>query len=217
MSDKDTAMLVFLLDRSGSMHDIKRDIEGGLNAYVEKQRAEAGSATASLHQFDNEYEDVYLDTPLAEVPAFNLEPRGSTALFDSIARTITNTRKRIAAMPEAKRPGIVHLNIATDGHENASTRYTRRAIRDMVQTQQEVDNWVISYMGCDQDAVEIGSSLGIAPERSLTYTRETAAEAMDAYSQMTSSARIARARGADWDQIRSETVFTARQRKATGK
>lgn len=217
MSNQDTAMLVFLLDRSGSMHDIKHDIEGGLNAYIEKQKAEPGSATASLHQFDNEYEDVYVDLPLEDVPVFTLEPRGSTALFDSIARTITNTRKRIAAMPANRRPGIVHLNIATDGHENASTRYTRRAIRDMVQTQQEVDHWIISYMGCDQDAVEIGTSLGIAPERSLTYTRETAAEAMDAYSQMTSKARGATRLGAHWDEIRAESVFTARQRKATGK
>ena len=217
MSNKDTAMLVFLLDRSGSMYDIKADIEGGLNAYVADQKKQPGTATASLHQFDNEYEDVYLDKPLEDVPTFTLEPRGSTALFDSIATTITNTRKRIAAMPADRRPGIVHLNIATDGHENASTQYSRRAIRDMVQTQQEVDQWIISYMGCDQDAVEIGTSLGIAPERSLTYTRETAAEAMDAYSQMTSKARGATRLGADWEKIRTESVFTPDQRKATGK
>ncbi|MFF5792332.1 VWA domain-containing protein [Paeniglutamicibacter sp. NPDC012692] len=217
MTNKDTALLVFLLDRSGSMYDIKEDIEGGLNAYVAKQRAEAGTALASLHQFDNVYEDVYLDKPLDEVPPFILEPRGSTALFDSIARTITETRKRIAAMPAEKRPGIVHLNIATDGLENASTKYSRRAIRDMVQAQEEVDKWIISYMGCDQDAVEIGTSLGISPERSLTYTRETAAEAMDAYSQLTSTARRARSRGADVDEVLLGSVFTERQRKATGK
>ncbi|WP_411731198.1 VWA domain-containing protein [Paeniglutamicibacter sp.] len=217
MSTNDSALLVFLLDRSGSMYDIKADIEGGLNAYVAKQLAEPGSATASLHQFDNVYEDVYLDIPLDQIPAFNLEPRGSTALFDSIARTITETRKRIAAMPVDKRPGIVHLNIATDGLENASTRYSRRAIRDMVQTQEQVDKWLISYMGCDQDAIEVGTSLGISPDRSLTYTRDTAVAAMDAYSQMTSTARRARARGADLDEVLAESVFTERQRKNTGK
>lgn len=217
MSNKDTALLVFLLDRSGSMFDIKHDIEGGLNAYVAEQKKQPGSATASLHQFDNEYEDVYLDTPLAEVPPFDLKPRGSTALFDSIARTIAETRQRIAAMPPAERPGIVHLNIATDGLENASTRYTRRAIRDLIQTQEKVDKWVISYMGCDQDAVEVGESLGIAPERSITYTRETVGEAMHAYSQLTTSIRGAARRGADWDEVLAEGVFTERQRRDTGK
>ncbi|MFL4480146.1 VWA domain-containing protein [Paeniglutamicibacter sp. ORCA_105] len=217
MSANDSALLVFLLDRSGSMYDIKTDIEGGLNAYVANQLAEPGIATASLHQFDNKYEDVYLDLPLSEVPRFVLEPRGSTALLDSIARTIFETRQRIAAMPVEKRPGVVHLNIASDGLENASTKYTRRAIHDLVQTQEKVDNWVISYMGCDQDAVEVGTSLGISADRSLTFTRETAAEAMDAYSLMTTSVRGASRRGADWDEVLAESVFTERQRKDTAK
>lgn len=217
MSDKDTALLVFLLDRSGSMYDIKHDIEGGLNAYVAEQKAEPGSATASLHQFDTEYEDVYLDKPLAEVPPFVLEPRGGTALFDAIARTISDTRQRIAAMPSDKRPGVVHFNIATDGEENSSRKYSRRAVRELIQTQEKVDKWVISYMGCDQDAVEVGASLGIARERSITYTRETAAEAMEAYSQLTTAVRGATRRGADWDEVLAESVFTERQRKDTGK
>lgn len=217
MSNTDNALLVFLIDRSGSMFDIKNDIEGGLNAYVAEQKKQPGTATASLHQFDNKYEDVYLDLPLSEVPRFVLEPRGSTALLDAIARTIFETRERIAAMPVEKRPGVVHLNIASDGLENASTKYTRRAIHDLVQTQEKVDNWVISYMGCDQDAVEVGTSLGISADRSLTFTRETAAAAMDAYSLMTSSVRGASRRGADWNEVLAESVFTERQRKDTGK
>jgi hypothetical protein len=217
MSNTDTALLVFLLDRSGSMFDIKNDIEGGLNAYVAEQKKQPGTATASLHQFDNKYEDVYLDLPLSEVPRFVLEPRGSTALLDSIARTIFETRQRIAAMPAEKRPGVVHLNIASDGLENASTKYTRRAIHDLVQAQEKVDKWVISYMGCDQDAVEVGTSLGVSADRSLTFTRETAAQAMDAYSLMTTSVRGASRRGADWEDVLAESVFTERQRKDTGK
>ena len=217
MTNKDTALLVFLLDRSGSMHDIKADIEGGLNAYVAQQLAEAGTAMASLYQFDDRFEATYRNVPLAEVPRFELEPRGTTALFDGIGKTITDVRLQIAKMPPEKRPGIVHLNIATDGLENASTKYTRKAIRDMVQTQEEVDKWIISYMGCDQNAVEVGASLGIAPERSLTYTRETAVEAMDTYSQLTTSVRGASLRGADWDEVLAEGIFTERQRKNTGK
>ena len=217
MSNNDTAMIVFLLDRSGSMNDIKHDIEGGLNAYVAEQKTQPGTATASLHQFDTKYEDVYLDKPLAEVPKFVLEPRGGTALFDAIARTITETRLRIAAMPAEKRPGVIHLNIATDGEENSSRNYTRQAIKDLIQTQEKLESWVISYMGCDQDAVEVGESLGIDPSRSITYTRETVGEAMHAYSQLTTAARSATRRGADWDQVLTESVFTERQRKDTGK
>lgn len=217
MSAKDTAMLVFLLDRSGSMYDIKHDIEGGLNAYVDKQKAEPGTATASLYLFNDKVEAAYRDVPLAEVPAFKLDPDNRTALYDAICWTITDVRKQIARMPAAQRPGVVHFNIATDGLENASTKYTRRAVRDLIQTQEEIDHWIISYMGCDQDAVEVGTGLGISPDRSLTYTRETAAEAMDTYSLMTTSVRGATRRGAEWDQVLTESVFTERQRKDTGK
>ncbi|MFL4474072.1 VWA domain-containing protein [Paeniglutamicibacter sp. MACA_103] len=217
MSNNDSALLVFLLDRSGSMFDIKRDIEGGLNAYIAEQKAQPGTATASLYLFDDRFEAAYRNMPLAEVPHFNLEPRGTTALYDAIGRTITDVRQQIAKLPADKRPGIVHFNIASDGLENASTKYTQRSIRELIQTQEKVDKWVISYMGCDQDAVEVGTSLGVSPDRSLTYTRDTAAEAMDTYSLMTTSVRGATRRGADWDEVLAEGVFTERQRKDTGK
>ena len=69
MTRSDLTHLYFLLDRSGSMQSIKSDIEGGFAAFVEEQRKAAGECLANLAQFDDVYEVVYADRPLADVPA----------------------------------------------------------------------------------------------------------------------------------------------------
>jgi hypothetical protein len=216
MTNTDSTLLVFLLDRSGSMQSIKDDVEGAFSAYIEDQRKVGGSATVSLHQFDDRYEDVYLDRPLAEVRPLQLRPRGSTALLDAMGRTITATRERIAALPEDRRPGTVHFNIMSDGHENASREFTRPAIRRMVEAQEKADNWLVAYMGCDQDAVEIGAALGVSADRSLTFTRDTVVSAMASVSAMTTSARDARRAGASMDELRAASAFSADQRRDAG-
>ena len=91
MTNPNLTHIAFLLDRSGSMHSIKDDTEGGFNAFIAEQRQQGGECRVTLAQFDNEYEEVYRDLPLAEVPALRLVPRGSTALLDSIGRLVTST------------------------------------------------------------------------------------------------------------------------------
>ncbi|HRD61495.1 MAG TPA: VWA domain-containing protein, partial [Nocardioides sp.] len=120
MTRSDLTQLYFLLDRSGSMQSIKSDIEGGFAAFVDEQRAAAGSCRATLAQFDDAYDIVYADRPIAEVPALDLQPRGMTALHDAMGRLITDTGQALAALPEDQRPGTVIVAIMTDGLENAS-------------------------------------------------------------------------------------------------
>ena len=86
MTNSTITHIAFLLDRSGSMQSIKDDTEGGFNAFIQDQRRQGGECRVTLAQFDNEYEEVYRDLPLAEVPPLRLVPRGSTALLDSIGR-----------------------------------------------------------------------------------------------------------------------------------
>ena len=133
MTNPNLTHIAFLLDRSGSMQSIKDDTEGGFNAFIEEQRREAGECRVTLAQFDNEYEEVYRDLPLAEVPPLHLAPRGSTALLDSMGRLITMTGERLAALSDEERPGIVIIGIMTDGHENASNEWTRPAIKSLVE------------------------------------------------------------------------------------
>jgi hypothetical protein len=192
MTRSDLTHLYFLLDRSGSMQSIKSDIEGGFQAFVEEQRAATGECRATLAQFDDVYEVVYADRPIADVPPLDLQPRNMTALHDAMGRLITEAGQQLAALKEGERPGTVIVAIMTDGLENASKEWTGASIKALVSQQSNVFGWTFMYMGADQDAIEVGESLGIARDHAMTYSRGKSREAMAVASGKIAKLRAAR-------------------------
>ncbi len=193
MTRADLTHLYFLLDRSGSMQSIKTDTEGGFAAFVDEQRKTAGECRVTLAQFDNEYDVVYSDRPLADVPPLDLQPRGSTALLDAMGRLITSAGGELAALPDDQRPGTVIVAVMTDGYENASQEWTHPAIKALVDQQTKDYAWQFLYMGADQDAIEVGVSLGVSAAASVTYGRGKTKEAMLLNSQKLARLRRSRA------------------------
>jgi hypothetical protein len=171
------ADITIILDRSGSMASIATDVVGGFNHFVTEQRAQPGDCRLTLVQFDNQYEVVYAGRSIAEAPMLNSEtfqPRGSTALLDAIGRTIDATGDRLRALPETDRPDRVLLVIITDGLENASTEYTRARVFEMISTQRDVYRWGFLFMAANQDAIQEGGHIGIAPGAALNFTADGA-------------------------------------------
>ncbi len=193
MTRADLTHLYFLLDRSGSMQSIKTDTEGGFAAFIDEQRKSPGECRVTLAQFDNEYDVVYSGRPLADVPALDLQPRGSTALLDAMGRLITSAGKELAAIPDDQRPGTVIVAVMTDGYENASQEWTHPAIKALVEQQTKDYAWQFMYMGADQDAIEVGVSLGVAAAASVTYGRGKTKEAMLLNSRKMAKLRASRA------------------------
>lgn len=208
MSNQNLTRVVFLLDRSGSMQSIKSDVIGGFDAFLTEQRAGDGQCTVTLAQFDNVYEVVYRDIDLAQVPPLELEPRGSTALLDSMGKLITDTSADIGALAEDDKPGTVIVAIMTDGLENASQEWRRPDIKALVEQQTNDHGWEFLYMGADQDAVEVGKELGIKDEQAITYARGKSREAMAAASGNIRDYRSARRA----DITAAMPAFTAEQR-----
>ncbi len=94
-----------------------------------------------------------------------------TALLDAIGRLITDAGASLAALPEDERPGTVIVGIMTDGLENASKEWTHPAIKALIEQQTKTYSWEFLYLGADQDAIEVGTALGVPAARSMTYTR----------------------------------------------
>lgn len=182
MTDPTLTHLYFLLDRSGSMQSIRSDTEGGYDAFIAEQRHSEGTCLVTLAQFDDTYEVCYTDLPVEQVPPLQLMPRGMTALLDSIGRLVTEAGARLAALPEPERPATVVVGIMTDGLENASREWTHPAVKALVEQQSTGYGWQFLYLGADQDAIEVGASLGVRPERAMTYSRGNVREAMAATS-----------------------------------
>lgn len=169
MTNAELTLIAILLDRSGSMQSIKADTEGGFAAYIEQQRAVPKTIAVTLAQFDTEYELVYANRPIAEVPPLELLPRGGTALYDAVGRLVTDVGAELAARPEQERPGTVIVVVLTDGHENSSREWTNDAVRKLIQQQEQDYNWTFLFLGANMDAVAIGTGMGIAPGQAITY------------------------------------------------
>ena len=165
---KDLTDITFILDRSGSMQDLKSDVIGGFAQFVEEQQKVGGNAVLSLVQFDDQYESVFSSMPIANVsPKLNFQPRGMTALRDAVGRTVNAIGNRLANLPESERPSKVIIAIFTDGYENASHEFSQQQIKDMIEHQQGKYQWKFLFLGANIDSFAAAQSYGIS---SLTMT-----------------------------------------------
>jgi hypothetical protein len=213
MTNADLTHLYFLLDRSGSMHTIVDDTVGGFDAFIAEQRKTPGECRVTLCQFDDHYDEVYADRAIAEVPSLVLEPRGTTALLDAIARLVIDAGKRLAALPEDQRPGTVVVGIMTDGMENASREWTHPQVKELIERQTRDYQWQFLYLGADQDAIEVGMSIGVGAGHSVTYGRGNVKQALAATAANVSSYRRARAAGVPAPAAAAMSEFSEEQRR----
>ncbi|EIU11562.1 hypothetical protein MA5S0422_2891 [Mycobacteroides abscessus 5S-0422] len=211
MTNPNLTWILFLLDRSGSMRQIKKATEEGFDAFITEQRKAPGQCAVTLAQFDTEYEVVYSQRPLDEVPPLTLVPRNSTALLDSMANLTVESGLQLAELPEAERPGTVIVAIMTDGLENASREWTHPMIKELVQQQTEQYGWQFLYMGANQDAIEEGAKLGVSGDYSLDFAGANVGQAMTVTSQNVVSYRSARST----DLTASMPTYTAEQRRSS--
>jgi uncharacterized protein YegL len=161
-----------IIDRSGSMSTIKNDVIGGFNQFLKSQQEQAGEATMTVVQFDNQYEITVDGKNISEVEELNentFVPRGMTALLDAIGTTINSLGERFAKMNEEDRPEHVIVSIITDGDENSSREFTRDQINKMITHQQEKYNWKFIFLAANQDAIANARSIGISKDYALNF------------------------------------------------
>lgn len=170
--NKTLTELICIIDRSGSMEHVKQEAIAGINTFLEDQKAVPGDATLTLVRFDTEYEIIHNATPIAQVPPLDettYQPRGMTALYDAIGRTIDDVGRRLSKTPEADRPAHVIVAILTDGLENASSDYTSDRVRQMIEHQQSVYGWDVIYLGANQDAFAESRKIGIVAQNTRQW------------------------------------------------
>ena len=168
MTNSNYTHLLVVVDRSGSMFGCCNDMIGGLDSFFAEQAELDGTCLVDYVQFDDHYEIVFEDVPVAEAKA-QLEPRGSTALLDAVGKSVTDLGKKLAEKDEADRPGLVMVVVVTDGYENASRDWDAKSIKELIKQQEDEWNWQFTFLGANMDAVAIGASFGFSPQYSLTY------------------------------------------------
>lgn len=194
-SEKDH--IICIVDRSGSMSSIREEAQGGLNAFIQEQKEVDNGAYFTLVEFDNEYDQVCDRVDIKEAREYKLVPRGLTALYDAIGRTLNG-------YPDVDGKKIVV--IVTDGVENASYEYTSSQISKMITEKQDA-GWEFIFLAANQNAVLTARSLGISADAALNFTA-SAAGATQVYAAATEYTRGLRTKSktealADLDLIKS--------------
>ena len=123
----------------------------------------------NLYQFDDKYQVDYENVPVKDVKPLEFRPRGWTALYDAMGKTINSMGERYAAMNEDERPEKVMLIVITDGAENSSTEFSFKDVQEKIEHQQSKYNWKIIFLGSELKTVDTAKSMGIAGMNTLNY------------------------------------------------
>lgn len=182
--------IIVLLDRSGSMETMKKDMEHGFDNFVKAQRKVPGKCALTLVQFDSvSTEVIHSAVPLSEVHPLTLEPGGGTPLLDAMGDTIKATGIRFKAMAPEARPDRVLFITITDGEENSSRKHTLAQVKAMVEHQTEKYGWTFTFLGANIDSFAAGAALGIKYAQTSNFSKAGAGETFSAMSVNTTSYR----------------------------
>lgn len=167
--------IICVLDRSGSMSSIISDSIGGFNTFLKKQKELPDDATITVSLFDDHYEKIYENIPIKDAEELTDKvwiPRGMTALYDAIGKSINDAKSSFAKLSEEDKPSKVLVCIVTDGLENRSTEYKIDDIKKLIKDCEE-DKWNFIYLAANQDAFDVGTSFGVAAGNTFTYSADS--------------------------------------------
>lgn len=209
---------VIILDRSGSMGCIRRAAVDGFNETLAGIKKAQEKFEKTQEHFVTlvafcccETEYIFDKVPVAEARPLSLEdyrPCCGTPLYDAMGFTLTQMQKHMAALTDA----VVVVTIITDGMENSSREYTGSAIRRLVSELRE-DGWTFTYMGANQDSVEVAMTLSIRNARNFDYSSEGTMHTMqrDAATRLNFYSRLDEMKCAD--NLGREAALPARERR----
>lgn len=192
-----------IVDMSGSMYDRADDVRGGVNAYVDGLRQDAGGDNLdgreyrlTLTLFDHRYMPLCTAVPLDEVPKLSSEnyvPTGSTALCDAIGRTVGEFEAATTLGANDR----VLVVIQTDGKENTSREFSRDLIKKLIEDHEKDQRWAFVYLGAGPGAWTQAADMGFQGTRTI-HTDASSAATSGTYSGLIATTRsYASGQGAD--------------------
>lgn len=164
---KQDTELVFVVDKSGSMHGLTDDTIGSFNSVIEEQKKpdKEGNVYVTTVMFNQNSEKIHERKDIKEVEKITKKeycPSGCTALLDAVGNTITELSKN-----EAVKKNKVMFVVITDGYENSSKEFKKDDIKKLIDEKTK-ENWQFIFLGANIDSVKESGNIGI----SAKYTRD---------------------------------------------
>lgn len=189
---------VIILDKSGSMEHIRQAAIDGFNETLngikkaQEKYADSQEHFVSLLTFcDCEKKYVFDKLPVAKARPLTMndyQPCCCTPLYDAMGFTLTTMRNHVKDIEDS----VVVVTIITDGLENASKEYTGSTVKQLVEKLKD-EGWSFTYMGANQDSIEIAFNLSIRNARNFDYSAKgtMAGMAKDTSTRMNFFSRLA--------------------------
>lgn len=173
-----TNEVVFIIDKSGSMHNLVSDTIGGFNSVLKEQKANNndGKVLVSTVLFNETRKVIHDREDIANVREMDSKdyvPAGSTALIDAIGYSIKHIDSVYKYIREEDIPEHTLFVIITDGYENASHNFSSDEVKKMIQDRQDNKNWEFLFIGANIDAVETASNIGIDRDYAFDYVADS--------------------------------------------
>ncbi len=146
-----------LCDRSGSMEDIRDDMEKGFAAFIRTKVEDKHKGKVSVYYFDDAFEEGFQQKPLEKVIGIDIEPRGGTNLWGSLGKTIDLVGARLAEMKEEDRPMKVQILVITDGEHNINKGDSPEIVRGKIAHQKTKYGWDFIFLGSNIDSFNVFS------------------------------------------------------------
>ena len=168
---KDITELVIIIDRSGSMHGLEKDVIGGFNSLIEEQRKEEGKTLVTTIFFNQDVKFIHEGIDINNIKKLDGRsyiPSGCTALLDAIGNAIGFIKTRHAKLDEKELPKHTIFSIMTDGLENASKEYSYSQIKNMINLQKK-SGWDFIFQAANIDVEYEADRLGIDKDMTNSF------------------------------------------------
>lgn len=156
--------IAFILDRSGSMQDVKSATISGFNEYIERLKRDDPEATLQLALFDTEGIDVAESRKARDIVPLNDKtyiPRANTPLWDAVGKVVSESQDNGDT--------AYLVVILTDGQENSSREWDRKKLAALIKERESTGRWTFAYLGSNQDAWQEAAQFGGRAGASMTY------------------------------------------------
>lgn len=165
---KQDTELVFVIDKSGSMHPLADDTIGSFNSVIEEQKKpdKKGNVYVTTVMFNKESEKIHERKDIKDIEKITKKeycPSGSTALLDALGNTITELSKN-----ESVKKNKVMFVIITDGYENGSKEFKKDTVKKLVDEKTK-EGWQFLFFGANIDSFKESSNFGITKENTKNF------------------------------------------------
>lgn len=174
--------VVIVLDRSGSMEEVRDETISGFNEQIGKIRAKAMESGAketfvTLVLFNDEVVFSRFAEPAETLGPIDREiyaPDRTTAMLDAVGLTLERFQKVVQ-----DDGGTRYLMVViSDGLENDSKIHTYESVAELIQQRRSTGRWTFSYMGANQDLGVVARRMAIPRSNISAYNSDAKGTAL---------------------------------------